>query len=201
MKQYDKTIKDATSFLVAYLEATKKSCTAAELVKKLIAAKKKDGASKRHLQDLSSRLNRFAKEFDGQMVATITSAQIDDWLRSLAVSPITRNNFRRVVIAMFNYAVRYGYAMSNPAANADKAKVIGERPGIVTVGQTAALLEGASPDILPYLAIGAFAGLRRAELERLDWSEVNFDDSLIEVTAAKAKTARHRFVKMQPNLR
>jgi integrase len=63
------------------------------------------------------------------------------------------------------------------------------------------LLENASPDVLPYVALGAFAGLRRAELERLDWSDVHFDSDLIEVTAEKAKTARRRFVRMQPNLR
>ena len=51
------------------------------------------------------------------------------------------------------------------------------------------------------MAIGACAGLRRAELERLDWSDVHFDADLIEVTAQKSKTARRRFVKMQPNLR
>jgi len=31
------------------------------------------------------------------------------------------------------------------------------------------LLKSAMPDVLPYFAIGCFAGLRPAELERLDW--------------------------------
>jgi integrase len=35
----------------------------------------------------------------------------------------------------------------------------------------------------------------------LDWHEIDFDSGLIEVTAAKAKTAQRRFVTMQPNLR
>src|SRR5207302_5868356 len=45
-----------------------------------------------------------------------------------------------------------------------------------------------------------FAGLRRAELERLDWREVDLQAGLIEVTAKKAKSARRRFVRIQPNL-
>jgi integrase len=56
-------------------------------------------------------------------------------------------------------------------------------------------------DMLPYVAIGLFAGLRRAEIERLDWAEIDFESGLIEVTAAKAKTAQRRFVTLQPNLR
>lgn len=89
---YGKTIKDATDFYVRHLAASEKSCAAAQLVAELVAAKKADGAAQRHLNDLRSRLNVFAKKFDGQPVATITSAEIDDWLRWLNVSPVTRNH-------------------------------------------------------------------------------------------------------------
>jgi integrase len=201
LQYFGKTIADATAFFVAHLEASRKSCTAKEVVDKLIAAKSADGASKRYIEDLTSRLTRFAEKFDGQKVATITGAQIDDWLRSLNVSPVSRNNYRRVLIVMFNYATQRGYATSNPAESTAKAKVVGEKPGILTVSEMARLLESGSADILPYLAIGGFAGLRRAELERLDWTEIDFDSDLIEVTAKKAKGARRRFVKIKPNLR
>ena len=63
------------------------------------------------------------------------------------------------------------------------------------------MLESATPEVLPYIAIGLFAGLRRAEIERLDWSEIDFESGLIEVKAEKSKTARRRFVTLQPNLR
>ena len=46
-----------------------------------------------------------------------------------------------------------------------------------------------------------FAGLRRAEIQRLDWSEVDFESNLIEVKAEKSKTATRRHVKIEPNLR
>ena len=79
-----------------------------------------------------------------------------------------------------------------------------ERSGeieILTVAQTARLLESASAETLPYWAIGAFAGLRSAEIERLDWREVDFESGLIEVKASKSKTASRRHIPMQPNLR
>lgn len=201
LSAFGKTITDATDFLVAHLKASEKSITAADLVPQLIAAKKTDGMSKRYIEDLRSRLPRFAEKFDGQMVATITATEIDNWLRALPVGPTTRNNFRRTLVMMFNHAVQRGYATSNPAEKTAKAKEVDSPPGILTVQQTAHLLNVASPELLPYVAIGLFAGLRRAEIERLDWSDVHFDDNLIEVTAAKAKMARRRFVKIQPNLR
>jgi integrase len=201
LRPFNKTIEDATRFYVKHLEATKKSVRPAKLIDELLAAKKADGLSERYVQDLANRLVNFAMDFPNVTVAEITIKDIDDWLRALDVAPITRNNFRRLLIVLFNFAVQRGYAESNPAKATEKAKVVGEAPGILTVQQTARLLEVASPELLPYLAIGAFAGLRRAELERLDWSEIDFDSGLIEVTAKNAKTARRRHVTMQPNLR
>ena len=50
------------------------------------------------------------------------------------------------------------------------------------------------------LAIGAFAGLREAEIKRLDWAEIDLPRNFIEVKADKAKTARRRIVRIQSNL-
>jgi integrase len=55
--------------------------------------------------------------------------------------------------------------------------------------------------MLPFFAIGAFAGLRHAEIERLDWSRIDFEAGTIEVKALNAKTASRRLVPIQPNLR
>jgi integrase len=198
---FGKTITDAVGYYVAHLKAIDRSCTVAQLVKELLAAKEADGASQHHLHDLHYRLGVFAKTFDSKPVASITAAEIDDWLRSLPVSALSRNNYRQRVMLAFNFAVRRGYATTNPATGAAKAKVVQKPPGILAFAEAARFLEAAAPQILPYIAIGLFAGLRRAELERLDWSEVDFESNLIQVAAAKSKTAQRRFVKIQPNLR
>jgi|SRR5882724_9935122 len=207
LEPFGATIRDAVNFYLPHLSALKRTKTAAELVDELLKAKKADGASKRYLSDLFSRLTQFSDRFDGKPVAEITAPQIDEWLRSLAaketgkrLSPVTRNNFRRVLIVAFNFAKENGYCVGNPAERTAKAKVIETAVGILTVDQTARLLESAPAELVPYVAIGAFAGLRRAELERLDWKEVDLQSGLIEVTASKAKSARRRFVKIQPNL-
>jgi integrase len=62
------------------------------------------------------------------------------------------------------------------------------------------LLESASFETLPILALGAFAGLRSAEIERLQWHHVKFSEKLIEVPATSSKTATRRLVTIMPNL-
>jgi integrase len=93
------------------------------------------------------------------------------------------------------------YCVENPALETREAKAIDGPVEILSVGQIARLLSESAAETLPYWAIGAFAGLRRAEVERLLWSDVDFDSGLIEVHAKNSKTATRRLVTIHPNLR
>src|SRR5262249_23097210 len=82
LNPFNKTIDAPTRHSVAYLKAAERSCTAEDLVDHLLKAKKSDGVGELHLYNLKSRLGYFADAFDGRLVATITTRDIDDWLRS-----------------------------------------------------------------------------------------------------------------------
>ncbi|MBE7496865.1 MAG: site-specific integrase [Verrucomicrobiaceae bacterium] len=86
-------------------------------------------------------------------------------------------------------------------ARAAKVKVIRKAPGILSPADTAALLAAAPDEIVPALAIGFFAGLRTAEIERLDWREIDLRRGFIEITAEKAKSSQRRLVEITANLR
>ena len=201
LKPYGIGLREAMQMLLPQLKAKNRSCTVKELVAELLGAKRADGASERYLGDLKSRLGIFAKSFEGRNVAGISFIEVDAWLRALRVSATTRNNFRRVLAVAFNFGKDRGYCVANHAEDCAQAKEIGGEIGILTIAETARLMEKASAETLPYWIIGAFAGLRSAEIERLDWAEVNFEAGLIEVKASNAKTAGRRLVTMQPNLR
>jgi len=200
LEPFGKTLEDATDHFVRWLEASAKSCSVADLVVELLRAKLADGASKDHLADLRIRLNRFAQAFGGQNAATATTAQIDDWLRALELSPQSRNNYRTVLNNLFNFAVSRGYATTNPVERTAKAKVARGTPEILTCTQAVALLNACDTDTLPYVAISLFAGLRAAEMDRLDWAEVDLDGGNIEVKSAKSKTGSRRLIPISENL-
>ena len=200
LEPHNKTIRDATEHYLAYLKAAAKSCTVSELSAQMQAAKKADGVSTSHLHDLKCRLKRLCADFGDKNVATISTRQIDEWLRDLNLAPQGRNNYRSAIRSMFNFAIKRNYATTNPAANTEKAKVVNKAPGILTVAQATALLKACKSDTAPYVAISLFAGLRAAEMDKLDWSEVDLDGEHIEVTAKKAKTAQRRLVPIAKNL-
>ena len=198
---YGKTILEAANFYRQHLETTARSCSVAELIASLLESKKADGKRHRYLMDLKNRLARFQRDFGGRIIATITAVECDDWLRDLRLSAQSRNNFRAVLSVLFSYGAARGYCVSNPIEKTSKAKVTDKPVEVLTPEQTWRLLESAAPDMVPYFAIGAFAGLRPAELERLEWDDVHLDRDFIEVSAAKSKTASRRLVTILPNLK
>ena len=56
------------------------------------------------------------------------------------------------------------------------------------------------PELVPYVALGLFAGVRPAELTRLRFKSVRWNHDDIEITAADAKTGARRLAKLFPNL-
>jgi integrase len=204
LADYGETINDAVKHRVDYLERIRRcKTTVKELVAELIDAKKKDGRSEIYVRDLRNLLAIFSRDFGERPVAAITVEDLDNWLRALPGSPKTRTNFRTVVGVLFSYAVRRRMLDSNPVMHTAKPKLIDSPPEIFTVDELRTLLEAAqqkAPSVLPMLAIGAFAGLRDAEIKRLDWGEVDLTRGFIDVKAAKAKSARRRVIEIQPNL-
>jgi integrase len=174
----------------------------AETVKEILEAKKQDGMSVRYLQSLRSHLSRFAEHFR-MNIATVTAMQIEDWLRRSKRGPRTRNNIRLSIVTLFNFAKARGYLPKTVPTEADhvaKAKDRGGEIGTFTPAQLADLLNIGDEEAKLYFAIGAFTGLRSAELIRLEWEDVNFARGHIQVGKAKAKTATRRLVPIQPNL-
>jgi len=154
------------------------------------------GAADRYMKDLRGRLQKFAGDCRKD-ACNVTTTDIQDWLDAQKFKPQNYRNFRTVLHTLFKFAVARSYAADNPVAGVERVKVNGGDVQIFTPTEIARLLEAARenfPDFLPCLAIGAFAGLRSAEIERLEWSDIHLAEKFIVVGASKAKTASRRIV-------
>jgi integrase len=204
LARFGETIFDAVEFRVDHLERVRRhGITVAQLTDEVIKAKRRDGRSEVYLRDLRYRLSKFVQDFGQRPIAGITVDELDNWLRALPYSPQSRRNYQTIVGLLFSYAEGRGIVDRNPISRTAKPKLVDRPPEIFSVDELRGLLESANrvgQDVLPMLAIGAFAGLREAEIQRLDWSEVDLTRGHIEVKAAKAKSARRRIVPILPNL-
>lgn len=174
----------------------------ADVVAELLEAKKKDGLSEAYLHDLKVRLNALKERFVCP-ISDITTRELQDWLHGLPGSARSRNNRRNCVSALFSFAKTRGYLSHDretQAAGLSKAKEVRGEVEIFSVEEMELLLAHASKEATPFLTIGAFAGLRHAEISRLDWKDVDLSQGHILVTAGKSKTAQRRIVPITENL-
>jgi site-specific recombinase XerD len=174
----------------------------ADVVAEFLKIKEARGASDRYMKDLRGRLDRFANDCRKDTV-NVTTADIQDWLDGLKLKPQNYRNFRTVLHTLFKFAVSRAYAADNPVEGVERVRVNGGDVEIFTPTEITRLIETAKehfPDFLPCLAIGAFAGLRSAEIERLEWSDIHLAERFIVVGASKAKTASRRIVPIHDNL-
>jgi integrase len=171
----------------------------ADAVVELLTVKAARGASERYLGDLRGRLDKFATNFKKD-TRNISTPQIQDWLDSQKLGTQSYANNRRVLHVFFEFCVARGYATDNPVVAVENVKIHNGEIEIFTPSEIARLLAAAEPDFLPSLALGAFSGLRSAEIERLDWKDIHLAERHIVIGKDAAKTASRRIVPIADNL-
>jgi integrase len=193
------TVLEAARQFARTLTVVASEKTVQAVVDELIQTRQKDGSSIRHVDDLRSRLDRFAVAVKCK-IGEVSAARIQDFLLSMELAPRTVNNFRTSISNLMTFARmrRYLPANSDPIQEVPEVKEPHREVGIYTPAEVEKMIQKASPAFLPYVLIGAFAGLRQSELERLDWADVG--EKYIRIRGAERRTKSTRLVEIQPNL-
>ena len=200
----DIPISDAVRFYAANrsdLFATRSnSQVAAEFIQSL----KRKGVSDLYVRQATLNLKRFSSALP-RNIADVTTADINRFLDGLKkLSPVSKNGIRRNLVTMFGFAKKQGYLhpdRKTAAEQSDSFKVQDKEISIFIPDEMKRLLIAAHPRILPLIAIGGFAGIRSAEIARLDWEDIKWDRGHIEIAGNKAKTAARRLVPLSENLK
>jgi site-specific recombinase XerC len=174
--------------------------TVDQVAEKFLASRSKLERSEKHLDSLRRLFNRFGKSFPIERLADLTSDQIESWLHNLGLGPVTVNTYRSLLNSLFEFGVRKNLCPENPVKAVERMTVKAEEVGILTSAQLWNLLEISRDDVRATIALGAFAGIRPEEIARLTWAEVSLEKGHVTITAAKSKTAQHRYVKILPCL-
>ena len=196
----------AAEFYAAHLEKQKTLHAPVKLpavVDEFLKAIKAQGRSARYVEDCTSRLSRAKKAFN-TYIQRITSSDVEAWLDAIKAAGRTRNNYRSTLCTLFSFARSRGYLPRNERTEAEltmKASDRGGDIGVYTPKELAVMLSGIETKFLPLVALGAFAGLRTAEIHRAEWADVDLHGGHIVVGKRKAKTSQRRIVPILPALR
>lgn len=183
----------------------------------------------RYWQDCSQRLGAAAEVFKTRPIAGISTPELENFLNEFPerhttkegvkytgkvrkVTGRTRNNYRTAFCTLFSYARKMRYLPRNVETEAEnmivsadnksskeRAEALGSR--IYTPVEMQRILDNIPDRWIPFVALGTFAGVRAAEIHRLTWKEINFEDKYVEIDKFRAKVGRRRIVPISLQLR
>ncbi len=197
LSPYGVPLFDVARYYVKHVLAYKSAPPLADIVQRLIADAHKNDRRDRTIGELKSRLESFAEDFPDTRLIELTVEEIEDWLDQEEWSPRTRINYLTKISQLYNYALRHKWVDANLAERIERPTAEDKEPGIFTIPQAKSLLKHAPQHgLLAYISIGLFAGLRSAELMRLEWSAVNLKEKAIIVGVQVAKKRSRRVVEI-----
>ncbi len=175
-----------------------------EVAEAFIESRIANGVSDSYVKSTRAYLKRFTA-MQNMPIADITVQMVETFLRSqTTLAPVTRNNLRRTLVNVFGYAKKQGYLSPDRKTApelADTFKVPDKPIEIYTPKEMRMILASTWKSIRPLVAIGAFSGIRSAEIQRLHWDDIKWDRRHIEIAGKKAKTAARRLVPLSDNLK
>lgn len=198
-----RTLTDAVKFYLKHLAETERSVTVDEAVAELMEFKEGKGLSGRHATNLRYFFKPLTEKFGDRKVSTLSRREMESWLNSRKIHPVSYKSTLRHLSVLFNHCVKMGTAAANPLKDIQPPKIAAEEVGILTpvaMRELLAITRKAHPDMLAALLIQGFAGLRRSEVRKLSWDAVKLADGQIIISAKIAKTRNRRSIAIAGNL-
>jgi integrase len=130
--------------------------------------------------------------FKGETLQNIGPEKIERYkaMRKAEVSPATVNRELACLKTLFNKAVEWAKAETNPAAKVKKFRENNARERILSPEEARRLIECAAPAIRPVLIVALNTGMRRTEILSLKWRNVDFAKSFISIEDSKSGRSR-----------
>ena len=142
------------------------------------------------------------RSLHGKLLNTITPADLTVAMERMPGS--VRNFTIRILGGLFNFGAKRGFCVENPCKRLDLARREAVEIEIYSPTEVARIFSAAekyNPQLVPFLAVSFFCGIRRAEALRLDWSAIELHENFVKLPAAITKTRQARYIEILENCR
>ena len=195
LKKHQASLREACHYYVDHVLKYKNAPTVAEIIAQLIDDATAARRRPHTILDLRCRLGAFSKTFGQCKLSAITFDELQQWANDPTQSPRSRRHLLTKLSQLYRYAEKRGWCEKNIAAYVARPDVPEGEPRFLAVPQCIRLLECApNQDLLPYVVLSLFTGIRSAELRRLTWDKVKVDERVIIIGGDVAKTKSRRIV-------
>jgi len=166
-----------------------------------LAGRKNRARSAGYRQSIQQVRNRLIS-LHGRVVSEITPREIEEAVHGM--TPSVRNYTLKILSCAFNLAVARSFATENPLRKVEQTHVVSKEIAVYSPQQVATIMSAVEENdfnLIPFFAVSFFAGVRRSELLRMDWSHVNTRERYIRLPKDLTKTNQGRHIPIEPNLR
>lgn len=197
------SLRDAVRLACGMWEAESRSVPVSILSQRVLSAQEQDGASQDHRRTTRLVLTAFSEDFCERSVASISTGEIDAWLRGQIkndgepMAATSRNAYRRYLSLAWSHARTQGWVRENIVADVPQAKEEEEDVIFLSPEQAEAFLRACSPRLIAHTALCLFGGLRPAEAAKLTWQEIGATEFRVRASIAKTRRNRHPPVSAQ----
>ncbi len=166
-----------------------------------LQSKTSGGFKTRYVTSLRQLLRRFEKEISP---ATLGDSTIkferwmyaQNWKRTSLASNLGRMS------SFFRFCLNRKMISENPCERFERPRIHHKTPTILSAEQCEIILAWTirnRPEMLAFLVLALFSGVRPEELEKLGWGAVNLQAEHVCITAEASKVNRRRITPIAPN--
>ena len=146
------------------------------------------------MKGLSNMIEVWKTDIGNPALKDIMSFQIERFLNTRIerdeLSPATRNRHLVMLRALFNRAIKWGLLGTNPTAGIGRLRETGARTRFLDQDEIKVLLEAANDRFHPILITALHTGMRRGEILRLQWPDVDLKNRTITIQESKSGKKR-----------
>jgi integrase len=193
------SLVDAARAFKRQHDATQNGIKVSDAVARYLESRAKSIKNDVHAKTLKTRLELFAASAGNSTTAQITTDDVSKFIEVLPYEPRTQSHFWSHLRSLFAFCVKKGLATRNPVDDVERPKVVDGAVEILTPEQAARLIHASDEKIRAGVVIALFCGLRQAEIKRLTWQAVDFEQNQITLGAAEAKTNSRRVIPIPAN--
>jgi len=182
------------------------TCNFEELVKASIMARSHRRArTLSELRAVTARMMRCSPGLSEREISTLSQKDCRDIIEQCFSSPRQKVKGRVVLMGLFSYACRQGLCFQNPVLTIEHEPLTECEIQPLSWEELQRLIAVARlPEhsaCLPAMALMLWAGVRPAEVQRLSWQDLDWEEGVVVLKARHVKTGGCRHVTMQQALR
>jgi len=130
---------------------------------------------------LHQLMNLISPKWGDYRLSEVKPIAVEKWLKDLPVAPGSRCKTKGVMSVLFQHAMRYEWASTNPIRLVRQSAIPVKEEIVLTPVEVAALLAELREPIRTLIFLAAVTGMRRGELFGLKWEDIDFHEAEISI--------------------